>query len=346
MRQIKLNSLSLTTGVIATLGLLAPALGHHSDAGVDMTSVVAFEGTVSEFGWRNPHVYVVVGSTDPNGETRQWSLQSGSTNVQARKGWRPDSVVAGERVAVRAHVAQDGRPYGILVSLVHEDGSNLPMGFTAQEASVRATSLEGKWMADRSRLVSYPGGIDGFFKAHLKLTEKAQAAMAEYDPLSADNPEAQCIGRPTPGALLSTNIYPLQFEFDEAQKILTIRTEFFDEVRTVYMDGRSHPANGPRSHSGHSIGWWDDETLVVDTTLFSDHRSPYQIGVPSGAQKHVVERYRLIGDGSRAMAEFVLEDPEFLTEPMTHSRELIYTPDVEMFRFNCDADVTRRFVRP
>ena len=84
--------------------------------------------------------------------------------------------------------------------------------------------------------------------------------------------------------------------------------------------------------------------MVVDTRLFADHRSPYQIGVPSGAQKHVVERYGLIGDGSRAMAEFMLEDPEYLVEPIMHTRELIYTPDVEMFRFNCDPVVTRQFV--
>lgn len=335
-----------TLGVVVILSLATPALGHHSDAGVDMQAVVAFEGTVTEFGWRNPHVYVMVEAPDASGETREWSLQSGSTNVQGRKGWKPDSLIAGERVAVRAHPAQDGRPYGILVSLVREDGTSLPMGFGAQEATARATSLEGKWMADRSKLVRYPGGIDGFFKAHFTLTDKGKAAMAEYDPLSPDDPEAQCIGRPAPGALLSTNIYPLQFEFDEDRKLLTIRTEFFDEERTVYMDGRQHPEGGERTHSGHSIGWWEGNTLVVDTRSFADHRSPYQIGVPSGAQKHVVERYRLIGDGSRAMAEFVLEDPEYLAEPITHSRELIYTPDVEMFRFNCDPAVTRQFVKP
>ena len=201
-------------------------------------------------------------------------------------------------------------------------------------------------MADRSKLVSYPGGIDGFFKAHFKLTEKGAAAQAAYDPLSPENPEAQCIGRPMPGALLSTNLYPLQFEFDEDGQRIFIRSEFFDEERVVYMDGRPHPENGERTHSGHSIGRWEGDTLVVDTRLFADHRSPYQIGVPSGAQKHVVERYTLIADGTRVLAEFMLEDPEYLVEPITHSRELIYTPDVEMFQFNCDPAVTRRFVRP
>jgi len=322
----------------------AAARGHHSDAGVDMNGVIAFEGTVTEYGWRNPHVYIVVETPDGNGQIREWALQSGSTIVQARKGWRPDSLAPGDQVTVRAHPALDGRPYGILMSLQRDDGMSLPMGFSRQEATARATSLEGKWMADRSKLVRYPGGIDGFFKAHFTLTEKGAAAQAVYDPLSPENPEAQCIGRPPPGSLLSTNLYPLQFEFDNDNERLIVRSEFFDEERVVYMDGRNHPENGERTHMGHSIGRWDGATLVIDTRLFADHRSPYQIGVPSGAQKHVVERYRLIGDGSRAMAEFMLEDPEYLAAPITHSRELIFTPDVELFGFDCDPSVTRRFV--
>ena len=41
-----------------------PALAHHSDAGVDMDAVVAFEGTVTEFKWRNPYVYAMINNTD------------------------------------------------------------------------------------------------------------------------------------------------------------------------------------------------------------------------------------------------------------------------------------------
>ena len=110
------------------------------------------------------------------------------------------------------------------------------------------------------------------------------------------------------------------------------------------MDGRGHLEGGERILTGHSIGWWDGDVLVVDTRNFADHRSPYQTGVPSGAQKHVVERYRLTQDGTRIVVDFTLEDPEYIATPMTHSRELIYSPDIEMSRFDCDAESTSRFV--
>ena len=60
---------------------------------------------------------------------------------------------------------------------------------------------------------------------------------------------------------------------------------------------------------------------MVDTRNFSDHRSAYQTGVPSGAQKHVVERFRLIENGTRMLLEFMLEDPEYLVGSMTHTRK-------------------------
>lgn len=83
---------------------------------------------------------------------------------------------------------------------------------------------------------------------------------------------------------------------------------------------------------------------MIDTANFADHRSPYQIGVPSGAQKHVVERYRLIDEGRRVLVEFTLEDPEYIVEPLSHSRELVYAPGMTIQRFDCDPDSTRRFL--
>ena len=331
------------------LMLATPAYAHHSDAGLDMNSLVTIEGTVTEFSWRNPHVYINVESEDQ----REWSLQLGSTITVSRMGWDRDSLSPGDRVTVRAHAAIDGRPYGLLDFIEKEGGIVLPTRFDSGsgepvipqgEATATTSTLEGRWLADASKLVSYPGGFDGFFRAQLTLTDKARAAQAALDELSYENPESTCIGRPTPGMIVATNVYPIEIEFDENEDTVVIRSEYFDDERTVYMDGRAHPDNDERTISGHSIGWWEGDVLVVDTANFADHRSPYQMGVPSGAQKHVVERYRLMDGGTRMMLEFMLEDPEYIVEPMFHSREMIYSPHMQMSQFNCDPEVTRRFV--
>ncbi len=86
--------------------------------------------------------------------------------------------------------------------------------------------------------------------------------------------------------------------------------------------------------------------LVVDTALFADHRTPYaSYGIPSGAGKHVIERYRLSEDGTQLFAEFFVEDPEYLAEPFTTEIVLNYSPHLEMFEIGCDREVASRFAR-
>ena len=338
--------------IAATFIPAAHALGHHSDAALDMESLVTIEGTVTEFNWRNPHIYFTVAATDESGETVEWEVQMSSTITTSRMGWTRDSLVAGDRVRVGGHPARNGRPYAMLYS-IEKEGVPLPTAFDAStaepllaepEATGSTDSLEGIWMASNAELVRYPGGFDGFFRAQLRLTERGAAAQAAYDEFSEENPETQCIGRPPPAMIVSSNLFPMQFEISEAEAIIIIRSQFWDEERTVYMDGRGHPDISQRFPSGHSIGHWEGDTLVVDTANFTDHRSPYQIGVPSGGQKHVVERYRLIEGGTRIAVEFVLEDPEYIAEPLAHARQLIYSPQIEMTPFDCDPETSRRFV--
>ena len=339
------------TILAAALAAASPAASHHSDAGLDMTALTTTEGVVTEFGWRNPHIYISLDVVDENGEIVEWNIQTGSTITVGRMGWDRDSLSAGDRVVIQTNAARDGRPYGLLKRIV-ADGVRLPTAFdrgsdepliTVQEPETGASSLEGRWMADPAKLVSYPGGLDGLFRAHLTLTDAGLAAQTALDELTDDNPESTCIGRPTPGMIVATNLYPLEIEFF-GDKIAKIRSEYFDDERTVYMDGRGHPRADQRTIAGHSIGHWDGDVLVVETTNFADHRSPYQMGVPSGAQKRVVERYRLLEDGKRMSVEFTLEDPEYIVGSMVHSRELVYVPQMQMSQFNCDPEVTRRFV--
>ena len=285
--------MKIILGVIIaiTCTVSAPVSGHHSEAGIDLDSVLTFEATVTEFSWRNPHVYIAADTIDERGE-----------------------------------VLSIGVVFTPLVT-------------------VSTSTLEGRWIAaNPSELFDYPGGLDGFFNYHLNLSEAGKAAQAAYDELSDENPDSTCIGRPTPASIVSSSLFPLEIQFDEAEETILIRSAGSDEERTVYMDGRSHPGSGERSLGGHSTGRWDGAVLIVDTRNFADHRSPYQVGVPSGAQKHVVERYWLTEDGTRAVVDFVLEDSEYMAAPMTHSRELIYSPQMEMSRFDCDPEAARRFV--
>ena len=339
--------------LVAGALVVVPAAGHHSDAAIDINSVVTVEGTVTEYSWRNPHVYFTVETDGEDGERVEWTVQMAGSITVSRMGWTAESLSVGERVAVRLHPARDGRTYGLFDS-IDKEGVALPtsfdsetgeLTFVAPEVTGSTTTLEGRWILDRSSLgPDDAGSLDQLTRRALTLTEKGRTAQAAYSENSEDNPELACMSKPTPGAIIYSSVFPLEFEFDEAEEIIIIRSQFFDQVRTVYMDGREHPPADQRTHEGHSIGWWEGDVLLVDTRNFADNRSPYQNGIPSGARKHVLERYRLHEDGARLTVEFMLEDPEYIVGSMTHSRDLIYAPQLEMTPFDCDMEATRRLM--
>lgn len=65
-------------------------------------------------------------------------------------------------------------------------------------------------------------------------------------------------------------------EVELGDEINYLHSEGYDTERPVYMDGRGHPEDGEPTIQGHSIGWWEDDTLVVDTANFAYH--PYLAG--------------------------------------------------------------------
>lgn len=73
-------------GLTKLLIFASPALARHSDAGLDMNTVVSVEGVVTDFRWRNPHVYITIDTTDGQGDESEWKLQAAAISVMSRMG--------------------------------------------------------------------------------------------------------------------------------------------------------------------------------------------------------------------------------------------------------------------
>jgi len=173
------------------------------------------------------------------------------------------------------------------------------------------------------------------------LTEKGQFAKAEYD--ESMSPAAGCIPFPTPFIMAMNHTYLMEVELGEDE--IQLRNEFYNATRTIHMDGRKHSQNGDRTNQGHSIGWWEAGTLVIDTTRFADHRSTVgSSGIPSGPEKHVVERLTLSEDGSQLAVSIVVSDPEYLAEPIAADLVWSYAPHLAMETVECDPEVARYFL--
>jgi hypothetical protein len=90
----------------------APAAAHHSFASFDLERLVRVDGVVAEFQWTNPHAWVEIDVTRPDGEIERWGVEFNSPNNLTRQGWRRDTLEPGDAVSFVINPMRDGRPGG------------------------------------------------------------------------------------------------------------------------------------------------------------------------------------------------------------------------------------------
>jgi hypothetical protein len=312
-------------------GLTGPVAAHHSDAGYDLETIVAFEAEVVRYVFRNPHITIFVETQTESGQRVEWELETGSTPIMTRSGWSAGLLSPGDTVRVGVHPERSGRSKAMVNTLETTDGELWAQVETDPEVTVSATNLNGVWRGQSAFSVNR--GL-----SQVPLTPAAVSAKDQFE-YFRDSPVADCIASPPP-RLIGTITYLNGIEVLDDRVIL--RNEYFDQTRIVYMDGRDHPQDQEPTNEGHSIGSWEDDVLVVDTVDFADHISGNGRGVPSGEQKHMTERYSLSEDGTLAIVDIVVEDPEFLAEPYNGHIEMVYTPELQLHRYDCVPELSRQ----
>jgi hypothetical protein len=107
--------------------------------------------------------------------------------------------------------------------------------------------------------------------------------------------------------------YPYEFLFTPGR--VTINQEAWMQTRTIWTDGRGHPDEPDPTFMGHSIGWWEGGTLVVETIgLLEDLE--FAAGALHSPEFRVIERLRLSDDNPDLLVNHLrMEDPLALAEP-------------------------------
>jgi len=156
--------------------------------------------------------------------------------------------------------------------------------------------LSGVWMAFA---VENPDGT-----GVPRYSPEGQATLDEFAGQFSSIPEtgAWCYGTGMPGVMLSTVSYPIEIVQHESRLVMLAELEM--QVRRVYLDGRTHPDDFLSTGVGHSIGTWDGDTLLIDTTLLSEWQlKPW----PRTEQTQIAERVYItkLGDISARATGFV-----------------------------------------
>jgi hypothetical protein len=185
---------------------------------------------------------------------------------------------------------------------------------------------EGIW-------VSVPFNAEsGFRRGEALLLPSAKALMASRT--GTDDPLAWCL----PMGVVRYTPYPFRFIQNYTHKKPTHMYILYETMRTfrqVFIDGRTHPPELDPTWFGHSIGWYEKETLVIDTVGFNDKFWFDNRGMPHTEQLHTVERWTRIDAGHLA-TEVTIDDPGTFSRPFTVTfQSTIAQPGDELMEYVC-----------
>ncbi len=142
-------------------------------------------------------------------------------------------------------------------------------------------------------------------------------AMRKVEDPEGTGLQDRCLAFSTVGPPMLPYSYNSNYQFIETKDALVIHVEMIHDARVIHMDGRPHAPAGVRLWMGDSIGRWQGNTLVVDTTNFNDANGFYgDAGGNFGWDRnlHIVERFSLL-DADTMLYQFDIDDPTAFTKP-------------------------------
>ena len=143
----------------------------------------------------------------------------------------------------------------------------------------------------------------------------------------------RCITRGLPGSMMPA-IYGNAYQIVQTSDTIAIRYEMIHETRIVPLDGRPHAGAGIRQLMGDARGHFDGDTLVVETTNFTN-RTHFGYNNRYNSEKlRLVERFSPIGPG-KLNWEVTVNDPEVWTRPWTFAMTLTRDDSQPIFEYGC-----------
>src|SRR5579863_6127499 len=148
---------------------------------------------------------------------------------------------------------------------------------------------------------------------------------------SKDHPDAHCL----PLHPMQLHSHPQPRKIIQTPGLILIIYEANGGLRQVFMDGRPSPGDDAQPWwFGYSVGKWDGDTLVVETTGFRDLGWLDEEGTPITSAGKTIERFRRVNYGTLEI-EITVDDPKTFTKPWTVKLNQRLMPNTELIEFVC-----------
>ena len=202
------------------------------------------------------------------------------------------------------------------------------------DAPVRKTpdgkpDLSGIWRA-----------IDGRYLANIAADEgeppfqpwAAAVYKERVENMGKDRPSGRCLPHAVPDNMM---VRSGPFKIIQTPGVTVILFEEFNHFRQIFTDGRALPEITQPSWFGYSVGKWEGDTLVVETTGFNDRSWLDNPGHPHSDAMRVTERFTRRSFG-RLDIQITIDDPKAYTRPWSANARFEMMPDSELLESICE----------
>ena len=325
--------------------LSAPATAHHSHASLNADDKRLFQGVVTKFSWRAPHVYITANVAMADGTVREYKVEALNPPAMANLGWSKDTFKPGDRIVWEgAHDKDLDRGYAGIEWAETPDGVRLYASAAASRAATRdatKAAFSGEGVEPVTKIGTgswYRIAADGSTHPAIRrpaddwpLTPEYQARVDNFS--EDDNPLNNCLYGGPPRNIVSLTNYRWFHPDDET---ILIDRDMWPEPRVIHLD--PNVPRGEPSSFGHSVGRFEGDELIVETDNFVAETWGMYTGIDSSAEKSLVERYWLSDGGMRLNVEFTVTDPIALTEPYTYTHQWKRVPDRDLAKAECSLE--------
>jgi hypothetical protein len=151
---------------------------------------------------------------------------------------------------------------------------------------------------------------------------------------ASEDPAAHCL---PPGIPILDNSsaagYPLKIV--QGPKLVMVLYEALSQFRQIFLDGRPLPTDPNPTWLGYSVGRWERDVLVVDTTGFNGKTWLDLVGHPSTEALHVTERLRRLDFGHLNL-QLTIDDPKAYTKLWTVTLTMQLAADTDLLEYVCE----------
>lgn len=196
--------------------------------------------------------------------------------------------------------------------------------------------LSGIWQLDKNPF-KYLNNITADFNPGESPTQPWAEALTKERMTGAqasESPAARCL---PPGIPIldssSAAGYPLKIV--QGPKLVVVLYEAMSQFRQVFLDGRPLPKDPNPTWLGYSVGRWEGDALVIETTGFNGKTWLDVAGHPSTDALHVTERFRRPDFGHLEL-QLTIDDPKAYTRPWTVTQAMQLAADTELLEYVCN----------